>query len=311
MASIRRALIVLALTCAGLASAFAKTGADDAPLPAVTLDSCSWNRPGVNPFMGDVVAAVDRYTDIPVEVRARLKGRMARRQYDDIVAIRRDSIDGRAGNQYGSTIRDMHFGTHQLCRSVTRTAWTAGMQERGLVYCEGGQCILVPTVCRNVSRISRKAVDAEHAEAADEADPLAVVPPSAVPADAPATPLALDEAPSFARPAAWGGPLADGVVPGAGAPDDWGPGGGGPTGAPSFVGGAAPDVVASGLVPPGGSDGPLGAPPPFTPGGSPGAAPLVPTPVPEPQTWALMLAGLAALALACRRRNMLSERRPT
>ncbi len=311
MASIRRALIVLALTCAGLASAFAKTGADDAPLPAVTLDSCSWNRPGVNPFMGDVVAAVDRYTDIPAEVRARLKGRMARRQYDDIVAIRRDSIDGRAGNQYGSTIRDMHFGTRQLCRSVTRAAWTAGMQERGLVYCEGGQCILVPTVCRNVSRISRKAVDAEHAEAPDEADPLAVVPPGAVPADAPATPLALDEAPSFARPAAWGGPLADGVVPGAGAPDDWGPGGGGPTGAPSFVGGAAPDVVASGLVPPGGSDGPPGAPPPFTPGGSPGAAPLVPTPVPEPQTWALMLAGLAALALLRRRRNMLSERRPT
>ena len=225
MASIRSALTVAALTCAGLASAFAKTGADDAPLPAVTLDSCSWNRPGVNPFMGDVVAAVDRYTDIPAEVRARLKGRMARRQYDDIVAIRRDSIDGRAGNQYGSTIRDMHFGTRQLCRSVTRAAWTAGMQERGLVYCEGGQCILVPTVCRNVSRISRKAVDAEHAEAPDEADPLAVVPPGAVPADAlavPATPLALDEAPSFARPAAWGGPLADGVVPGAGAPDGLG-----------------------------------------------------------------------------------------
>ena len=98
------------------------------------------------------------------------------------------------------------------------------------------------------------------------------------------------------------------MVPGAGAPDGWGPGGIGPAGGPSFVAGAAPAVIASGVVPPGSSDGPPGAPPPFTPGGSPGAAPLVPTPVPEPQTWALMLAGLAALALACRRRNKVSER---
>ena len=27
---------------------------------ATTLPVCSWDRPGANPFMGDVVAAVDR-----------------------------------------------------------------------------------------------------------------------------------------------------------------------------------------------------------------------------------------------------------
>jgi len=39
------------------------------------------------------------------------------------------------------------------------------MQERGLVYCDSGQCILVPTVCRNVSRITRAGVSPDHAEA--------------------------------------------------------------------------------------------------------------------------------------------------
>ena len=44
--------------------------------------ACSWDRPGVNPFVGDVVAAVDRYRDIPADVRATLKARIAQRQFD-------------------------------------------------------------------------------------------------------------------------------------------------------------------------------------------------------------------------------------
>jgi len=120
---------------------------------ASTLPTCSWDRPGANPFMGDVVAAVDRYADIPAPVRGRLKARMEARQYDEIAAIRRDSITGK--RRYGSDIRDMHFGAGTVCRTVTRTKWADDTVERGLVYCESGHCILVPTVCRNVSRIKR------------------------------------------------------------------------------------------------------------------------------------------------------------
>ncbi len=114
---------------------------------------CSWDRPGHNPFMGNVVAAIDRYSDIPTDVRVRLKQRMQARQYDEIVDIRRDSIRGKA--DYQPTIRDMHFGLDRVCAQVSRTGWTPQMHERGLVYCESGHCILVPTVCRNVSRIER------------------------------------------------------------------------------------------------------------------------------------------------------------
>ena len=290
MSLVRNALLVAALVCAGVAPVLAKPADPAAALPTVALDACSWNRPGVNPFMGDVVAAVDRYTDIPADVRARLKARMAKREYDDMVSIRRDSIDGRAGQQYGSTIRDMHFGTHQICRAVTRSAWTAAMKERGLVYCEGGQCILVPTVCRNVSRISRKAVDAEHAEAPEDGEQP--VPPGAVAAepfgDPTATPLAQDESPSFARPLAWDQPVVYAGGAGPTLSDGWG--GDVPSG--GFPGSGGP-VVGTTAAPPGGFDG--------TPGGSP--AP-VPPPVPEPQTWALLLGGLVALALARRARRV-------
>ena len=113
--------------------------------------ACSWNAPGHLPFTGDVVAAVDRYQDIPASVRARLQQRMAQRSYDEVVRIRRDSILGRQA--FGAEIRDMHFGGGQVCATVDRSGWPAQAEERGLVYCESGHCILVPTVCRNVSRI--------------------------------------------------------------------------------------------------------------------------------------------------------------
>ncbi len=118
-----------------------------------TLATCSWDRPGVNPYRGELGAAVDRYTDIPAATRAVLKQRMAAQRYDDMAVIGRDHITG--GSRYSAELRDMHFGNGRLCRSVTRKGWPAQAEERGLVYCEGAHCIIVPTVCRNVSRVTR------------------------------------------------------------------------------------------------------------------------------------------------------------
>jgi len=133
----------------------ALTGLLTAGHAAAGAAQCSWDRPGHDPFMGDVVAAVDRYRDIKPATRAKLKARMAAHQFDEIVTIRADRIEGAA--IYAPEIRDMHFGQGRLCGSVTRAGWTPQMTERGLVYCEDGECILVPTVCRNVSRIRRLA----------------------------------------------------------------------------------------------------------------------------------------------------------
>jgi hypothetical protein len=230
--------------------------------------SCEWKDSGHDPYMGDVPAAVDRYADIPPATRARLKARMQRHAYDDIVAIRRDSIVGNF--DYEPELRDMHFGKGRLCGQVTRQTWQPEREERGLAYCEDGQCIVVPLVCRNVSRILRKPAAATPQGPAPGAGdgPLVFDPPGAgmPPADLatpppaeleplPRTPLALPPAAPFepATPP----PLLSPPAPG------------------------APDL-------------PLPAPPLLPP--------LAPPPaVPEPAALLFWAAGLATLAAARRR----------
>ena len=285
--------LALALVAALATPAVARTSAATAPAGA-TFDTCSWDRPGVDPFMGDVIAAVDRYQDIAPDVRARLKARMVKREYDDVVSIRRDSITGNAKARYGSTIRDMHFGNAKVCHSVSRAAWSAQMQERGLVYCESGQCILVPTICRNVSRIARAEVAHEHAEG-DEPEAPAIVALDLLP-----TPIPLDL--TLEVPAIDGGATAGTSPDGDSQAGRSGGGGGG--------GGAAGIAGAHGSFASGSSEGPAGAgiaatgsKGDGTPAASQAPADLQATPVPEPETWGLMLGGLGALAAWRRRRR--------
>lgn len=113
---------------------------------------CSWDNPGANPYRGPVAASVHHYTDIPLDVRNSLQRRMEKRHYDEIAEIKRDTIRGEHEYQ---ELRDMHFGGGKICRQVSRTKWKDGAVERGLVYCEQGHCIIVPTVCNNVSRVTR------------------------------------------------------------------------------------------------------------------------------------------------------------
>ena len=263
----------------------------------VTVPACSWDHPGVNPFMGDVVAAVDDYKDIPAATRAKLKARMEKRDYDEIALIEKSRITGLA--EYSADIRDMHFGPGNVCRTVTRGKWTPTMQERGLVYCEDGQCILVPTVCRNVSRITRLSER-----------PLVIAPGAGNPA-APATATTPD-APLVA---AQDTPL-EMEPTGAGILGGGAPASPGSFNAPALDGGVAP--ILGGNLPPAGNPGggfnppvmpptiPL-LPPAAVPTGTnpPVVPPITPpvTLVPEPGPWLLMLAGLAVVAGVGRRRR--------
>lgn len=290
------AFVLSALLGAGPAMAVAPT--------THRVAACSWDHPGVNPYMGEMAAAVDRYTDIPPEVRARLQQRMAKRQYDEIAVIKRDSIEGES--TYDPTLRDMHFGTDRVCTDVSREAWSAAQQERGLVYCEGNQCLIVPTVCRNVSRITRKSNAVTRGPLDDE---LLFAPPGAGPA-APAAPMPE------------GGPTGNAAFTG-GEPDAMGSsignpwlsspsfasladsGAGGGVGAPEAAGAGSTDLSPTTAAPSFGDN-------PGIPAAGVNVTPIAGTPifeqipgvnspavlaVPEPGTWALMLAGLIGCAM--------------
>ena len=279
-ALVRRAFSAATLACLVAGPCQAKTAA---AAPQLALAStCQWDRPGENPFMGDVVSAVDRYRDIPPEVRERLKARMLKREYDDLVSIRRDSITGGRGT-YGNTIHDMHFGTDHVCHSVSRAAWSSTMQERGLVYCESGQCILVPTVCRNVSRISRAEVAHERAEGLR---------------DAAAETAAGTDAGAWDFAGAAAGPLGLALAASPGFASSPEGSGGGAVGAPAGSFGAASGALVHGLA-----AGPAAADHMsfVSPSGSGAQFTAAVGPIPEPQTWVLMLGGLGA-SLAWRRR---------
>lgn len=187
-------------------------------LTPLIIAACSWADPGANPYTGPVPAAVESYADIPADVRQRLRARMERRDYDDVALITRESIAG--GSEY-TDLRGMHFGAPaaggrpRVCLQVDRSAWQPDQAERGLVYCEAEHCLIVPTVCRNVSRVTRLARRAEPAAAAAleplqlggggavvDAAPVsfaALAQPDAVPAQAWQRPAVVDWQP----PPAW------------------------------------------------------------------------------------------------------------
>jgi hypothetical protein len=145
---------------------------------AATVPACSWDRPGHDPFQGDVVAAVDHYTDLPAEVRAALKRRLAAHDYDEIVTIRRDRIDGR--RMYAPALQQMHFGRNQVCGRVTRAGWSNDTTQRAQVVCESGACVAVPFICGNLSRITRLESN-PHADAAQDSFETAARKPDAPP----------------------------------------------------------------------------------------------------------------------------------
>jgi hypothetical protein len=253
---------------------------------ATAAPGCSWAHPGANPYRGDPVSALGDFA-MPEDTRRQLRVLMASHRYTDVVTITRDDI---TGAQAYTDLREMHSGHGQTCHgSVVRSAWDADRKERGLVYCVGDTCVIVPTICNNVSLVSRKPDEATLspvlpvAEGPLEFEPPAAGPPkSAVVAPAPgalAAPADFDMLP--------GGGFAGGF-PGSGGGDEIG---GGPCCAEGVGVGVGVGVGGGG-------------------GGGPGlpGGPTLPTaplsPVPEGPTWALLLAGLALVVQALRRRPL-------
>jgi len=254
---------------------------------------CSWAHPGANPYRGDPVRALADF-DMPPSTRAKLRALMAAHRYTDVATITRDDI---AGAQSYTGLREMHSGSGQLCHgAVDRSAWAADRRERGLVYCADDACVIVPTICNNVSLVSRKPVKAA---TPDDDTPIDISPsagPAPASADSPATPTP-SAVPTQATPLLDFFPTPEG---GAGSlPSPVGSGGGEVGGLP---GGGYPGSPIGGGT--GCCDvGPVGPTGPVGPGGAPGTPPVTTSPVPEAPVWALLLAGIALIASLKHRRR--------
>ena len=248
---------------------------------------CSWAHPGANPYRGETPAALADFA-MSEATRRQLRVLMRAHRYTDVVTITRDGISGR---QKYADLREMHSGHGQVCHgSVDRSAWSVTHEERGLVYCVGETCVIVPTVCNNVSLVTRKPDDAPLLGAADE--PIDISPAAGPPAVTPDVVVA--QAPDA-------GPLDFIAPPGADTPAGDGGSGGGFPGSPVGGGsGGGGGPIGGGGVPPCCDTGPIGPGGPGT--GSPGSPPVT-SPVPEVPTGVLLLVGLAVMsALRARRR---------
>ena len=117
--------------------------------------------------MGDIPSAVDNFKNLPAVEREVIKKKMESRKYDDIVLITRYGVSGTTQG-YADSLEFMHYGDpgrSVICKKISRSKWPTGHTERGLVYCDQGEyCVVVPTVCRNVSLIKRKSLDIREPE---------------------------------------------------------------------------------------------------------------------------------------------------
>ena len=243
---------------------------------------CSWDHPGANRFTGDVREAIRSYKELTPGLRERLAMRAEVKAYDEVVVITRDAIIGEGA--YDPGIRRMHFGGNgKVCDTVSRERWKATDLERGLVYCEGEVCVLVPTVCTNVSLIKRT-------KTGDPQFKLLDVPPTMQTQEGPAHPLS-----SYMAPL---GPLGDTPDTFAMRADPY---------APNYYQTHGPGAWGGGRgsqgSPGGGDNEGEGTTPPVRPGtpGQHGFPPPPLTPVPEPSTWATLAAGLVVIIWKMRR----------
>lgn len=231
---------------------------------------CSWDNPGANPYTGTAEAAIDRYVDLPEKVRARLKYRLQYGNPDEVVTITREAITGKHG--YNATIRDMHFGKDKVCGTVSRARWSAQRTEPGAVYCADGHCILVPEICGNVSRVTRLGAGNEPDLASRSRAPVEKT-------------LAFD----------WNDHVGTYELGLYNAPEQYVP-------EPSWMARNMPSLRQSGWEPL--SEYATRAPAqPRLLAGTRAPVGLPVTPVPEADTWAMLLAGLGMLGFIARRRR--------
>lgn len=123
------------------------------------VDKVDWSEPGYNKYTGPLNKAINSYQDIPGDVREKLIAAAEKREFSEIVVIDKTGIRGQKWEYIN--LRQMFFGSGIRAEKVERLYWEPGREERGFVYTVGGYSILVPFICRNVSRVDHQPLTSE------------------------------------------------------------------------------------------------------------------------------------------------------
>lgn len=260
---------------------------------------CSWDNPGASPAnKAHISTQLARYSDLPTSVKQRLAEKIDKRNYDGVVVVTRDGLDG----PY-TRLRDMQWSTGMCRGPVSRSKWSADHTERGLVFTEGPYSVVVMTVCGNMARLDIAGGGGGGSDGGGGGSgfrgDLPGIPPAAI-VDTPAMTEISEQHGGSST-------VIEASAPNYGRSDSstvmsnqgW-------SGGSSFSSGISTTIVfASG----GGSyvvnniTNTSSSSTNITNVTNPPAVPA-PTPaVPEPETWALMLCGLAAIVFKAKRRN--------
>lgn len=120
----------------------------------IFLDNCDWTNPGLDSFRnggGNLGDAIYRLP-IDIEDKRKLTTLVEKKDYVEMATITQKGIEG-FYYKYDN-LRYMAFGRNKICRNV-KMNWEPARVERGLVYCTPKVCVIIPTVCNNISLIDR------------------------------------------------------------------------------------------------------------------------------------------------------------
>lgn len=123
-------------------------------LTSVSLQAktCDWNNPGSNPYTGNLTTAVDSYAELSPEAKKAIKTKLASNAYDDHVQITKDSV---IGKEAYTGLRDMHWSKGKCTGDVDTSKWKQAQNVVALVYCHKEQCIIRPQICNNIALIDK------------------------------------------------------------------------------------------------------------------------------------------------------------
>ena len=122
------------------------------------VTTCDWNNPGVNPYRGSPALAVLSYSAIPIWPRLVLASRIGRVTPTDYAMVTRGDIESLNGFSYSPQLTEMHFGGSKKCTLPDRSQWSPTRRELSPVWCFAGECVTMPRICNNVSRIFQRVV---------------------------------------------------------------------------------------------------------------------------------------------------------